>query len=177
MFYAGYAGPLTILVGMVEQKHDHDRGQPMIEVRDAASSDWPLWRRMWVANCAHFRTTMPDANVHELWRRILNPEHPVCALVSTAPNGRDLLGFAHYVLHPHTFSGRMVCYLEDLWVDPAGRGTGIGRRFVDSLIDRGRDRGWRRIYWHTEADNEAARRLYDQVATLTKYVRHDVALP
>jgi ribosomal protein S18 acetylase RimI-like enzyme len=149
----------------------------MIVVRDAAESDRFAWSRMWASNCTHYGATMPEAEVDELWRRILHPDHPVYALVSTAPNQKDLLGFAHYVLHPHTFSNRMVCYLEDLWVDPAGRGAGIGRRLIDSLVDRGRDRGWRRIYWHTETDNAAARRLYDRVATLTNYVRYEVTLP
>lgn len=148
----------------------------MIIVRDAAQSDRSAWGRMWAANCTQFGATMPEADVDELWRRILHPDHPVCALVSTAPNYQDLLGFAHYVLHPHTFSSRMVCYLEDLWVDPTARGAGVGRRLIGSLIDLGRDRGWRRLYWHTEGDNETARRLYDRVATLTKHVRYDVDL-
>ena len=87
------------------------------------------------------------------------------------------VGFAHYVLHPHTFSDRMVCYLEDLWVDPVVRSGGIGRGFIDALTARGRDRGWRRIYWHTEANNSTARVLYDRVALLTEYVRYDIALP
>ena len=97
------------------------------------------------------------------------------ALVAAHEGDKDLVGFAHFVLRPHTFSSRSVCYLEDLWVDPARRCTGIGRRLIEALIQRGREHGWRRIYWHTEADNDA-RRLYDRVATLTEYVRYDVDL-
>jgi GNAT superfamily N-acetyltransferase len=145
-------------------------------VRDAAPPDCTAWSRMWAAKCAHYGATMPETDIDELWRRIMDPEHPVCALVAAARHNEDLLGLAHYVLGPHTFSSRMVCYLEDLWVDPAARGAGLGRQLVDSLIQRGRERGWRRVYWHTEADNEA-RRLYDRVATLTQYVRYDVVLP
>jgi len=98
---------------------------PMIIVRDAVPSDRAAWGRMWVANYTHHGATMREAEVEELWRRVLDPDHPVCALVSAAANDRDLLGFAHYVLHPHTFSSRLVCYLEDLWVDPTARGAGI----------------------------------------------------
>lgn len=145
-------------------------------VRDAALSDGAAWSRMWAGFCAHYGTTLPLAEVQELWRRILDPEHPVSALVAVPRDGQALLGFAHYVLRPHTFSSRLVCYLEDLWVDPAGRGSGVGRVLIDTLIQRGRERGWRRVYWHTEADNEA-RRLYDRVAKLTNYVRYEVTLP
>ncbi len=150
----------------------------MIEVRDPVTADWPIWHRMWSANCAHYGVAIPDTETRELWRRIMAPEHPVRALVCTASAGQGLLvGFAHYVLHPHTFSSRMVCYLEDLWVDPAARGKGIGHRLIETLIARGHDQGWRRVYWHTEADNAAARALYDRIAVLTRYVRYDVVPP
>lgn len=145
-------------------------------VRDATPSDRADWSRMWAGCCAHYGTTIPQADVLELWRRILDPEHPVSALIAASRDGQDLLGFAHYVLRPHTFSSRMVCYLEDLWVEPARRGAGVGRVLIDTLIQRGRERGWRRVYWHTEADNDA-RRLYDRVAKLTNYVRYEVTLP
>ena len=148
------------------------------EIRDAEAADWPAWHRMWSANCTHFGASLPAAETRELWRRITDPGHPVGALVSGSPGAEGaLVGFAHYVLHPHTFSGRMVCYLEDLWVQPSARGTGVGRRLIEALVARGRDRGWRRVYWHTEADNAAARALYDRVARLTDYVRYDIVLP
>ena len=122
-------------------------------IREAEAADWPAWRR------------------------IMDPDNPVGALVGAGPGAEStLVGFAHYVLHPHTFSNRMVCYLEDLWVEPSARGAGVGRKLIDALVARGRDRGWRRIYWHAEADNAAARVLYDRVARLTAYVRYDIAL-
>ena len=71
----------------------------------------------------------------------------------------------------------MVCYLEDLWVEPSARRAGIGRSLIDALIARGRDSGWRRVYWHTEADNVAGRTLFDRIARPTNYVRYDIALP
>jgi GNAT superfamily N-acetyltransferase len=147
-------------------------------VRDAESADHPEWHRMWRANCAHYGVSIPAADDRELWRRIMDPDYPIGALVCGAAVGEGpLVGFANYVLRPHTFSSRMVCYLEDLWVDPSARGAGWGRKVIEALVIRGRDRGWRRIYWHTEADNAPARRLYDRVSRLTDYVRYDITLP
>lgn len=149
-----------------------------VEVREAVMADWPAWHQMWRANCAHFHASLSIAENEELWRRITDPDNPVGALVCGGPRAEDtLVGFAHYVLHPHTFSNRLVCYLEDLWVEPSARGTGVGRRLIEALVARGRNRGWRRIYWHTEADNAAARMLYDRVAQLTHHVRYDISLP
>ena len=142
-----------------------------VGVRDAEMADHPEWHRMWQAYCAHYGVSTPAADDRELWRRIMDPDHAMGALVCPR------VGFANYVLRPHSFSPRMVCYLEDLWVEPAARGAGWGRKFIDALVVRGRESGWRRIYWHTETDNVAARRLYDRVARLTDYVRYDIALP
>jgi ribosomal protein S18 acetylase RimI-like enzyme len=150
----------------------------LTEVRDVELADHAEWQRMWLANCAHYNVSIPAADSGELWRRIMDPEYPVGALVSGASAGESpLVGFANYVLRPHTFSSRMVCYLEDLWVDPSARGAGWGQKFIDALTVRGRAQGWRRIYRHTEADNLAARRLYDRVSQLTNYVRYDISLP
>lgn len=149
-----------------------------IEVHDVEADDQPEWHRMWMANCAHFGALFTDAQDRELWRRILDPGHPVRALMARRRGIEEMAaGFANYVLHPHTFSDRLVCYLEDLWVEPSARSVGVGRALIDALIARGRDRGWRRIYWHTEADNAAARALYDRIARLTGYVRYDIVLP
>lgn len=151
---------------------------PTTTVRDPIPADWPDWHRMWSANCAHFGSAMPPAHDRELWRRIMDPEHPVGALVcSTSDRDGTLVGLAHYVLHPHTFSTKMVCYLEDLWVEPSARRAGIARALIEALVARGNEQDWRRLYWHTETDNVAARALYDRIARATNYVRYDVALP
>lgn len=151
---------------------------PAFEVRDPTAADRAQWRRLWSANCAHFGARMAEDDDGELWRRIMDPNHAVNALVcSTSASGGGLIGLAHYVLHPHTFSNRLVCYLEDLWVEPSARRTGVARSLIDALVARGRENGWRRVYWHTEADNTAARDLYDRIARATSYVRYDLALP
>ena len=155
-----------------------ERGIPAIAIRDPLPADWTEWHRMWLENCAHLGVALSQAHDRELWHRIMDPKHPMGALVCGTPDhDGSLLGLAHYVLHPHTFSLKMVCYLEDLWIEPSVRRGGIGRSLIDALVARGKEQDWRRLYWHTEADNLAARSLYDRFAPATSYVRYDIALP
>jgi hypothetical protein len=52
---------------------------------------------------------------------------PVHAIV--AEHGSDgVIGIANYVLHEHTLGLTPVCYLSDLFVDPAQRAAGVGKR-------------------------------------------------
>jgi ribosomal protein S18 acetylase RimI-like enzyme len=52
------------------------------------------------------------------------------------------------------------CLLEDLFVDPGARRSGLGRALVQAAIDRARARACRRIELDTAETNEAALALY-----------------
>jgi len=48
-----------------------------------------------------------------------------CNPTAWSPNGRQPGRVRHYVFHPTTWSLQNNCYLEDLFVDPATRGSGV----------------------------------------------------
>ena len=67
-------------------------------------------------------------------------------------------------------------FLDDLFVDPAHRGSGAARALIDAVAAEGRQRGWTVIRWITAEDNYRARGLYDQMADRTKWVTYDIKL-
>lgn len=76
------------------------------------------------------------------------------------------------VPHEGTWTSSPVCYLEDLYVEDGQRGGGLGRKLLDGCLDLARERGWSRFYWHTNADNHRARRLYDSYLPADDNVRY-----
>jgi ribosomal protein S18 acetylase RimI-like enzyme len=52
------------------------------------------------------------------------------------------------------------CWIEDVFVDEAARGTGLGRALVQAAIDRAAERGCRRVDLDVDEDNAPARALY-----------------
>lgn len=60
--------------------------------------------------------------------------------------------------------GKGCVELCKLHVRPACQGLGVGRRLVETLIDRARLRGFTRIELHVTATQKAAIRLYERLA-------------
>ena len=146
-----------------------------IEVRPAVSADEAQWRELWQTYCDFYGASIPEEATNELWRRILDPNHAVNALVATiAIQGerRQIAGFANYVLHPYTWGTEPICYLEDLFVSEAVRGRGAGSALIEELIRLSRRNGWPRLYWHTHETNEVARSLYEQFTPTDPFVRY-----
>jgi GNAT superfamily N-acetyltransferase len=91
-------------------------------------------------------------------------------------DGKAMLGFAHYILHPTTGALRDAAYLQDVFVDPAQRGQGIGKALVEAVITRGKAEKWARLYWLAERQNAAAQALYKKIAPPIDFTLHVLPL-
>ncbi|HVT21741.1 MAG TPA: GNAT family N-acetyltransferase [Mycobacteriales bacterium] len=69
------------------------------------------------------------------------------AFCHVAESGGDVVGFALWFLNFSTWTGRHGIYLEDLFVRPAARGTGLGRALLMTLVGIARERGYGRVEW------------------------------
>ena len=139
-------------------------------IRAALPSDEASWRSLWRAYCDFYQANVSDEVSTRTWQRILNPDSAVMCIVAEI-DGR-VVGFANCVVHENTWETQPVCYLEDLFVEPAARGRGAARALLEWLRNAMRAEGWARVYWVTQADNAAARALYDQFTAADGFVRY-----
>ena len=84
-----------------------------------------------------------------------------------------LLGFVHYQFHPSTWALRDSCYLEDLYVDPAARGSGVGRALIRAVYAQADRAQAATVYWLTQEFNTDGRALYDTLARRTSFIRYE----
>ena len=84
-----------------------------------------------------------------------------------------MVGFVHYLFHPSTWSLKEICYLEDLFVDPAARGGGVGRALIQAVYAAADAAQAGAVYWMTQEFNADGRALYDTLAHRTSFIRYE----
>ena len=143
-----------------------------IDVSPLRAADRERWDVLARGYKTFYETVLPDAAYDRAWERLLANDR-VYGLGATA-DGR-LIGITHYLFHTSTWADR-VCYLQDLFVDPAARGLGAGRALIEAVAKDATARGASTLYWVTHEQNATARALYDRVARYEGFVRYDYAL-
>ena len=121
----------------------------------ATASDVPLILAL-IRELAEYEKLL-DAVVatEELIHEALFGDAPHAAAV-VARAGDEPVGFALYFHTFSTFLARPGLYLEDLYVRPAHRGNGYGRRLLAHLARIAVDRGCGRFEWSVLDWNELA---------------------
>ncbi len=145
-----------------------------VTIRAADAGDETRWRALWSAYLQFYQTALPQQVSDLVWERILDPSSRLSCQVAVVDG--TVVGFATWHHHVATWHAADDCYLEDLFVDPALRGSGIGRALLDDLVATARARGFGRLYWHTKAGNAQARKLYDRYAQADDHLRYRMAL-
>jgi GNAT superfamily N-acetyltransferase len=145
-----------------------------LAIRDTRASDEATWRRLWAEYCEFYKSTVPADVTGATWQRILDPKSAIFGRVAELDGA--VVGFANCVMHEGTWSKLPICYLEDLFVDPKVRGQGAGKLLLEDLVALGKARGWEYLYWHTQAGNATARRLYDTFTAADDFVKYRVRL-
>lgn len=88
------------------------------------------------------------------------------AEVVLASRGEETAGFALWFRSYSTFLARPGIYLEDLFVFPAHRGRGLGRRLLAHLARTAIERGYGRVEWAVLDWNADAIRFYESLGAV-----------
>ena len=144
-----------------------------VTFRPVQAEDKAQWLALWQGYCGFYASSVPAHVTEHTWQRMLDPQSPIFCRVALVEG--QLAGFALCVLHEGTWVTSPICYLEDLFVDPAFRGNGVARSLIQFVLNEGKEQGWSRFYWHTRIHNPA-RKLYDEFVTADDFVRYSVTL-
>ena len=143
---------------------------PDISMRAFEPGDYDTWYPLWRGYQAFYREDIPEETSRETWRRFHDPAEPMWG--TFACDDARPIGIVHYLCHRGTWSIGNLCYLEDLYVDPSGRGRGIGRLLIEHVYAQARAMGCSQVYWLTHQTNANAMLLYDRIAVRSGFVHY-----
>ncbi len=141
------------------------------EIRPLVADDNSAWRGLWADYLEFYDTTVPEAVYASTFARLIgdDPQDFNCLLAIS--NDRPV-GLAHYLSHRNNWKIENTCYLQDLYVDPTLRGSGIGRALIEAVYAQCDAAGVTTVHWMTHETNTTARQLYDRIGNKTPFIQY-----
>ncbi|MDD2763805.1 MAG: GNAT family N-acetyltransferase [Opitutaceae bacterium] len=139
----------------------------MIDIRSATAADLPVILQF-IRGLAAYEKLLPEVEAsEERLRATLFPAQgrPAAECLLAHWRGRPA-GFAVFFHNYSTFLARPGLYLEDLFVEPALRGHGVGKALLLHCAKLANARGCGRMEWTVLDWNEPARGFYRKLGAV-----------
>ncbi len=142
--------------------------------RPVEQRDLEAWGRLFSGYCTFYKHATSEEHLQRVWSWI-HEDRSVEAIVAVPAGGYgDPVGLAHLRSWVRPLRGEIAGYLDDIFVDPAVRGTGVAQALFTAINATAVERGWRIVRWTTADDNYRARGAYDRVATRTGWITYEM---
>jgi GNAT superfamily N-acetyltransferase len=147
----------------------------MIAVRVAAPlpEHRAAWEALYAGYAAFYGVEQTPAMRATVWGWLRDAGHEVDGLLALAADGRPV-GLTHFRPFARPLAASTGGFLDDLFVEPAARGTGAAQALIDAVAAAGRARGWTVLRWITAEDNYRGRAVYDRMASRTKWLTYEI---
>ncbi len=157
----------------------------MTSIRDAAAwtvtpvqpGDQSGWQALYRGYGAFYEEPMPADKLDLVWGWLHDPQQPMHGVVARSAQSTRLVGLAHFRPFHRPLHGSIGCFLDDLFVEPAVRGSGVVDALLAAVQRIAGQQGWDVVRWITRASNARARSAYHRLATETDLVTYDLPVP
>jgi GNAT superfamily N-acetyltransferase len=143
-------------------------------IRAVRDNDHSHWERLWTDYLTFYEAKLSAEIYRHTWQRVTAEAGDLRCLIASAGEAR--VGLVHFIHHQSAWTMTPVCYLQDLYVAESHRCHGVGRLLIEAVASAARAAGSSKLYWLTHESNAAARRLYDQVAHNSGFIRYNFTL-
>lgn len=133
------------------------------------------WEALYAGYADFYGVKQTSEMRERVWTWINDPQHELEGLLALSSDGVPV-GLAHFRPFARPLSATTGGFIDDLFVDPSGRGSGVVDALVHAVTDEGRARGWSVIRWITAETNYRARAAYDRFATKTPWLTYEIGL-
>ena len=142
-----------------------------MNIRPVTKNDFNEWLQLWKGYQVFYKAAISDEITKTTFDRFQDAQEPVYCLVIENEE-KQLIGLVHYIFHRSTWTIENYCYLQDLFVDPKHRASGLGRKLIEAVYAEAEKNHCSRVYWLTQENNEQARMLYDRITDQTGFIQY-----
>ena len=127
------------------------------------------------AYCQFYQVSPTDESLLALSRALIaDPAGEGVQLLAVDDHGEPT-GFATIYWSWATTIAARLAIMNDLYVTPAARGTGVAQALIQACAAAAANRGAKQLSWQTALDNTRAQRVYDRTGA-TKSTWHEYQL-
>ena len=144
----------------------------LFEIRELSENDFLNWKTLWKQYLEFYQTSVEDLVYEITFKRLISSNY-LFQNALVANQGNNLMGLVHFIYHPHNWKVEDVCYLQDLFVLPTIRGIGVGRALIEAVYSAADKNETSTVYWLTQDSNKQARKLYDNIASVTSFIKYN----
>ena len=142
-----------------------------IVVGELSLQDKAQWQTLYLGYAEFYQVPMNQEILDTVWSWIFDKNNAFYALVAKDDAGQ-CLGLMHYRAMPSPLRGKVVGFLDDLFIKPTYRGQGIVEALYEGLNDSAAQKGWPFVRWITAENNYRGRGVYDKLSDKTHWVTY-----
>ena len=149
---------------------------PGLEIREARPDEVEELLPLMRGYCEFYEAEPADQGLRTMARALIEDGSQGFMLIVREASGLPL-GFATVDWKWSSLKAARIGYLEDLFVDPEGRGKGIADALLEACAERCRELGMPAMEWQTAPDNHRAQKVYNRTgAGFDTYLEYDLKL-
>tara|TARA_R110002124_G_scaffold270409_3_gene438873 strand:- start:692 stop:1138 length:447 start_codon:yes stop_codon:yes gene_type:complete len=144
-----------------------------LNIRPVTPDDRPGWDLLYQGYAKFYKVGQTAQMRDTVFGWLMDDRHESNGFVAEGPDGA-LIGLTHFRPFASPLRAATNCFLDDLFVDPAARGSGAAQALINAVADYARAKGWATVRWITGDDNYRGRGVYDRLAARTMWVTYDL---
>lgn len=144
-----------------------------VTIRPVEAGDRAEWDVLYQGYATFYKVEQTGQMRDTVWGWLMDAGHGTNGLVAVGGDGK-LIGLTHYRPFASPLRALVNCFLDDLFVDPAARGSGAADALIEGVAEIARQNGWPVVRWITADDNYRGRGVYDRLATRTMWITYDL---
>ena len=144
-----------------------------VTVRVMKPEDRAGWEVLYRGYADFYQVPMTPEILDTVWSWIFDQGNPFYGQVAVDEHG-ELVGVMHFRSMPSPLRGTVIGFLDDLFVTPECRGSGVVDALFTALNQAAKTQGWPFVRWITSEDNYRGRGVYDKLADKTRWVTYQM---